>query len=143
MNSILGETLFNKEGRVRLSDLESIEFVLLFYFNPNSLTAVILVPLMQKFYAKINYMRKKLEVVQLFKEVSTRQWFEFQSELPWCTLPPQSSRAVNLERIRARSPGKPVMILLRANGTVVNTNPSQDLLRLGMDCFETWRTSIV
>jgi hypothetical protein len=140
MSSILGETIFNKEGRVRLSELDSLEFVLLFYFDPNSLTSAILTPLMQNFYAKINYMRKKLEVVQLFKDVSPRQWLAFQSQIPWCSLPPQSSRVEHLQRIRERSPGKPVMILLTTNGSIVSTNPGQDLLRMGVECYESWRS---
>lgn len=140
MESVLGPHLHSKLGLIPASDLQAVDFVLLYFSAHWCSPCRVFTPRLVEFYKEVNAEQLKVEVVFVSSDRDESGFRAYFEEMPWLAVPFSSAQLRTQLGTRYGVAGIPKLLLVKKNGSVASEGCRSDVERLGPQVLERWRS---
>lgn len=140
MESALGSHLLTKFGLIPSSDLQAVEFVLLYFSAHWCGPCKAFTPRLAEFYKEVNAAQQRLEVVFVSLDRDEGGFDAYYEEMPWLAVPYSSAQLRQQLNAGYGVSGIPKLLLVRKNGSVASEGCRSDVERVGPQALERWRS---
>lgn len=140
MESALGSHLQTKFGLIPTSDLQAVEFVLLYFSAHWCGPCRAFTPRLVEFYKEVNAGQQRLEVVFVSLDRDESGFAAYYEEMPWLAVPYSSAQLRQQVNTVYGVSGIPKLLLVKKNGTIASEGCRGDVEKVGPKALERWRS---
>jgi len=140
MESVLGPHLQTKLGLIPASDLQAVDFVLLYFSAHWCGPCRNFTPRLVEFYKEVNAGQVRMEVVFVSSDRDEAGFSGYFEEMPWVAVPYNSAQLRTQIGAGYGVQGIPKLLLVKKDGSVASEGCRSDVERLGPQSLERWRS---